>query len=169
MSNWTWEWTILIAFGPVILFLIIPLTITYFVNKKEFKEAQVKRQIDGINQAIPFVNPLEAKSQALSGTRWIIFGYGAYFVIVVPTLVSMFGRIHYGPNLPYLVLLLATGIPWLACFVQSVLLSEKQRLRLQASKFSEPTSVFYNRIMMAPLILLILIMVALKISNYVLH
>jgi hypothetical protein len=161
----------LATFAPAILFLIIPLTIMYFMYKKDFTVDQKKRYEEEIRQATPFTDIVEAKRHALSGSIKMILWYGSYFIIVVPILVSLFGNIHYGPNAPYLVLLLATGIPWLACFVQSMLMAEKQRLRLKASRlFSKPPSVFViNGIMIVPITLLVLIMVVIKISNKVLH
>lgn len=171
MSNWTWEWAVILGFGPVILFLVIPMTITYFVNKIEITADQQKREIEEINKAIPFKDVPEAKQQALSGNVKIILGYGVYFVTVVPILVLMLGKIHYGPNIPYLIFLLATGIPWLACFVQSLMRAENQRLRFKASNLSPRSSSVFsiNGIALIPFILLIMITVVLRISNLVLQ
>jgi len=105
---------------------------------------QKKRQIKEINQATPFTDVSEAKRQALSGNVKIILGYGIYFVSVVPILVLLLGKIQYGPNIPYLIFLFAVGIPWLVCFLQSLLRAEKQRVRFRASNFpSKPSSVFF--------------------------
>jgi hypothetical protein len=162
---------LLVLFAAAMLFLIIPLTITYFMNKKQITEDQRKRQITEISQAKPFADIAEAKQHATSESRKIIWSYGAYFVIVVPILVYLFGKVQYGPNLPYLVVLAVTGIPWIACFLQSLLLAEKQRLRLQASSISaKPGSVYFvNGIMLAPGVLLALIVIVFRISNQVLR
>lgn|SRR5574341_1373418 len=161
----------LVTFAPTILFLIIPLTIMYFMYKKDFTVDQKKRYEEEIRKVSPFADITEAKRHALSGSIKMILWYGSYFIIVIPILVSLFGNIHYGPNAPYLVLLFATGIPWLACFLQSMIMAEKQRLRLQASELSsKPPSVFViNGIMMVPVALLILIMVVTNMLNKVLH
>jgi hypothetical protein len=171
MSNWTWEWAVILGFGPVVLFLVIPMTITYFVNKKEITADQQKREIEEVNQAVPFTSVPEAKKQALSGIVKIILGYSAYFVIVVPILVLLLGKIHYGPNIPYLIFLSATGIPWLACFVQSLMRAENQRLRLKASNLAPRASSIFtiNGIVLVPFILLVMIAVVLRISNQILR
>ena len=171
MSNWTWEWAVILGFGPVILFLIIPMTITYFVNKKEITADQKKREIEEINQALPFTDVSEAKEQALSGNVKIFLGYGVYFVAVVPVLVLLLGEIHYGPNIPYLIFLSATGIPWLACFVQSLMRAENQRLRFKASNLSPNSSSVFsiNGIVLIPFVLIGVIAVVLSISNQVLR
>jgi hypothetical protein len=159
------------VFAPIILFLVVPVTITYFVNRKEITADQKKREIEEINQAIPFADVSEAKKQALSGNVKIILGYGAYFVTVVPVLVLLLGKIHYGPNIPYLIFLCATGIPWLVCFIQSLMRAEKQCLRIRASNTStNPSSLFsINGIVVMPFILIGIITVALRISNQVLR
>jgi len=161
----------LAVLAPSILFLILPLTIMYFMYKKDFTVDQKKRYEAEVRQATPFTDISEAKRHALSGTIKIVLWYGSYFIIVVPILVSLFGYIQFGPNAPYLVLLIATGIPWLACFLQSMLAAEKQRLRLQASKLSSksPSVFVINGIMIVPVILLALIIIVLRISNQVLH
>jgi hypothetical protein len=159
------------VFAPVILFLVIPMTITYILNKKEITADQEKRAIEEIKQAVPFTDVSDAKRQALSGNVKIMLGYGAYFVTVVPVLVLLLGQIQYGPNIPYLIFLSATGLPWLARFVQSLMRAEKQRLRFKASDFSSNTSSLFslNGIVLIPLILLGVIAVALRISNQVLR
>ncbi len=171
MSNWTWEWAVILGFGPAVLFLIIPMTITYFVNKKEITADQKKREIEEIRRAEPFTDGSEANKQAFSGNIKIMFGYGAYFIIVVPILVLLLGKIHYGPNIPYLIFLSATGIPWLACFVQSLMRAENQRLRFKASNLSprSPSIFSINGIVLVPFILLVMIAVVLRISNQVLR
>jgi hypothetical protein len=172
MSDFNFGVVMMLAtFAPAILFLIIPLTIMYFMYRKDFTVDQKKRYEEEIKLAIPFTNISEAKRHALSLSIKIILWYGSYFIIVIPILVFLFGNIQYGPNVPYLVLLIATGIPWLACFIQSMLISEKQRLRMQASELAtkSPSVFMINGIMIIPVTLLVLILVVLRISNQVLH
>lgn len=58
--------------------------------------------------------------------------YLLYFTLATVILVQTFGRINYGPNLPYLISLAAIGIPFLICFVH--LMSRAEHFR---TKFSE--------------------------------
>jgi hypothetical protein len=172
MSEFKFDMIFIAAvFAPVILFLGIPLTISYFVNKKEFAADRKKREIDETRQAEPLAYVSEAKKQVFSGNIKIMLGYGAYFVSVVPVLVLLLGKIHYGPNVPYMIFLSATGIPWLACFVQSLMRAENQRLRLKATNLSPRSSSIFSikGIVLVLFVLLVMIAVVLRISNQVLR
>jgi hypothetical protein len=153
--------------GFLVIFLG-SIALTLLLNKKEIKKDRKKRTEAEIKEAVPYSNIEQAKKQVVSENLRLMLWYGVYYVISIPTIVLFLGEIKYGPNLPYTIFLIVTGIPFLICFMQVILKVEKQRLRLLASGVPSKSLSFYlvNWIVLIPLIfVVILIPLLLKISK----
>lgn len=78
--------------------------------------------------------------------------YLLYFTLATLILVHTFGRISYGPNLPYLVSLAFIGIPFLICFVH--LMSRAEYYRIKFNEAGGNTKISSRFIMLIPFVFL---------------
>jgi hypothetical protein len=92
----------------------------------------------------PYTDIKEALKSNTKENYVILFLYSLYFVIVILGSVHFFGKIEYGPNRPYLTLLILIGIPFLVAFVHLVSRAGNQSIRFQCSGYTERQAAAYR-------------------------
>jgi len=100
------------------------------------KDSLEQQSFKQIKKAKPYADVQNASTYIDKKNFYILFWYILYFVIIIPILVHFFGKITYGPNLPYILLVILTGIPFLAAFIHIFAVTDRQRYRLIASGLS---------------------------------
>lgn len=114
-----------------------------------------------------YENLKTARREILRDNFKIMTWYGIYFLVAVPNIVHYFKGIRYGPNLPYVLFLLAVGIPFLICFIHVVSKADMQRSRLLATGANrkESSKFVINWILILPAVYVTEVQFLYKISN----
>jgi hypothetical protein len=136
----------------------------FFSGSKEPLEQKFSEQLKGA-ETYP-----DIKKSITSISRknfHVLLWYLLYFIIIIPILVHFFGKIKYGPNIPYTLFLVMVGIPFLISFMHILVVVDNQRCRLIASGLSikEGSMHVSKWILLTLSIMIFVISVILKLAN----
>jgi hypothetical protein len=147
----------------LVLALIIGFWLFYFQNK-DFSEQKWSEEIAATK---PYTDIKKSYADIFKENFRILAWYLLFFVLIIPLLVHFFGKIKYGPNMPYISFLIIVGIPFLIAFAHILTNVDHQRNRLIASGLSrdEASTNVSKWMALAPIAMIFVIYIILKLAN----
>ncbi len=159
----------LLLASALVIALCLGVLAYYFANRRRIISGELYATGENPPPPVPYESIEKAKSALIKENLKQLVGFGIYFLIVIIALNKIFGRIQYGPNLPYLVALTAVGLPFLACFCLIMTRIDKQRPRLLATGISEKETsrLVVRSIIYLPFTLVIIIKLGIRLSDMI--